>query len=66
MCSATAPTACATRLPSTRVFDEGVALANTIFIPSSLLVFVFGIWLTIEGPWSFGDLWIVLGLVGYR
>ncbi|MDQ4018774.1 MAG: DUF2269 domain-containing protein [Actinomycetota bacterium] len=36
-----------------------------IFIPSSLLVLAFGIWLTIEGPWSFGDLWIVLGLVGY-
>jgi uncharacterized membrane protein len=41
------------------------SLANTFFIPSSLLVVVFGIWLTIEGPWSFGDLWIVLGLVGF-
>jgi uncharacterized membrane protein len=40
-------------------------LAQRLFIPSSLAVLVFGILLTIEGPWSFGDLWIVLGLVGY-
>ncbi len=48
-----------------RLFRDQTALANMIFIPSSLLVLAFGIWLTIEGPWSFGDLWIVLGLVGY-
>jgi uncharacterized membrane protein len=40
-------------------------LAQRIFIPTSLAVLVLGILLTIEGPWSFGDLWIVLGLVGY-
>jgi uncharacterized membrane protein len=40
-------------------------MAQRIFIPSSLVVLVVGILLTIEGPWSFGDLWIVLGLVGY-
>jgi uncharacterized membrane protein len=40
-------------------------LAQRFFIPSSLAVLVFGILLTIEGPWSFGDLWIVLGLAGY-
>jgi uncharacterized membrane protein len=49
---------------------QGVAnnsgwMAQRIFIPASLAVLVFGILLTIEGPWSFGDLWIVLGLVGY-
>ena len=49
---------------------QGVAsnsgwLAQRIFIPASLAVLVLGILLTIEGPWSFGDLWIVLGLVGY-
>lgn len=49
---------------------QGVAsnsgwLAQRIFIPSSLAVLVAGILLTIEGPWSFGDLWITLGLVGY-
>ena len=40
-------------------------LAQRIFIPASLAVLVLGILLTIEGPWSFGDLWIVLGLGGY-
>lgn len=40
-------------------------LAQRIFIPASLVVLVVGILLTIEGPWSFGDLWIVLGLAGY-
>ncbi len=40
-------------------------LAQRIFIPSSLAVLVLGILLTIEGPWSFDQLWIVLGLVGY-
>ena len=40
-------------------------LAQRIFIPASLAVLVLGVLLTIEGPWSFGDLWIVLGLAGY-
>ena len=40
-------------------------LAQRIFIPASLAVLVLGVLLTIEGPWSFGDLWIVLGLIGY-
>jgi uncharacterized membrane protein len=49
---------------------QGVAsnsgwMAQRIFIPASLAVLVLGILLTIEGPWSFGDLWIVLGLAGY-
>jgi uncharacterized membrane protein len=40
-------------------------MAQRIFIPASLVVLVVGILLTIEGPWSFGDLWVVLGLAGY-
>ena len=40
-------------------------MAQRIFIPASLAVLVLGILLTIEGPWTFGQLWIVLGLVGY-
>ncbi len=39
--------------------------APRMFIPASLAVFVFGILLTIEGPWGFGDLWITLSLAGY-
>ena len=53
-----------------RPLIQGVAsnsgwMAQRIFIPASLAVLVLGILLTIEGPWSFGDLWIVLGLAGY-
>lgn len=48
-----------------RITADLTALANIVFIPASLLVLVFGILLTIDGPWSFGDLWIVLGLVGF-
>jgi uncharacterized membrane protein len=48
-----------------RIIDDLVALSNLLFVPSALLVLVLGILLTIEGPWSFTDLWIVLGLVGF-
>ncbi len=40
-------------------------LAKRLFIPANLAVLVLGILLTIEGPWGFGDLWIVLGLAGW-
>ena len=53
-----------------RELTRGIAsnsgwFAQRIFIPASLAVLVLGILLTIEGPWSFGDLWVVLGLAGY-
>lgn len=48
-----------------KLAESSKFFAQRIFIPSSLAVLVFGVLLTIEGPWSFGDLWIVLGLVGY-
>ena len=40
-------------------------LAKRIFIPTSLLTLLLGILLTIEGPWQFDQLWIVLGLAGF-
>ncbi len=40
-------------------------LAQRLFIPTSLAVFVLGLLLTIEGPWGFDQLWIVLGLAGW-
>lgn len=40
-------------------------LAKRLFIPTSLAVLVLGILLTIEGPWSFDQLWILLGLIGF-
>lgn len=39
-------------------------LANRLFIPASLVVLAAGIVMTIDA-WAFGDLWIVLALVGY-
>lgn len=40
-------------------------LAKRIFIPTALLTVLLGILLTIEGPWQFDQLWIVLGLAGF-
>ena len=46
--------------------DATNRLGNVYFVPVSALVIVFGIALVVESDaWSFGDLWIVLGLVGY-
>jgi uncharacterized membrane protein len=46
--------------------DGANRLGNVYFVPVSLLVIVFGIALVAESEaWSFGQLWIVLGLVGY-
>ena len=39
-------------------------LAKRLFIPTSLGVLVLGILLTIERPWGFDQLWILLGLGG--
>lgn len=41
------------------------AVANRVFIPASLVVLVLGVLMVADGPWSFGSLWIVLGLAGY-
>jgi uncharacterized membrane protein len=40
-------------------------LAQRIFIPTALLVVLLGVLLTIEGPWTFDELWIVVGLAGF-
>jgi uncharacterized membrane protein len=47
-----------------KLFDELNAL-DPVFIPATLLVLVSGVLLVIDGPWSFGALWIVLGLAGF-
>jgi uncharacterized membrane protein len=46
-----------------RLFDELNAL-DPIWMAATLLVLATGILMVIDGPWSFGDLWIVLGLSG--
>ena len=47
------------------LFGQSEWLATRIFIPVSLIAVVTGILLVIEGPWSFDQLWVLLGLVGF-
>jgi uncharacterized membrane protein len=48
-----------------QVNDHTDWLAARLFIPSSMLTFVFGLLLVIEGSWDLDTLWIVLGLAGW-
>jgi uncharacterized membrane protein len=47
------------------VFDNVGVLSKIIFVPASAITGVFGILMVVDGPWSFDQLWIVLGLAGY-
>ncbi len=47
------------------IAHEAEWFGTRIFLPSSLLVLVLGIILTVDGPWDFGQTWIVLALIGY-
>ena len=40
-------------------------LVPRLFIPFGVLTLVFGVLLVFDGPWSFGDVWILIGLVGW-
>jgi uncharacterized membrane protein len=40
-------------------------LVPRVFIPSGFLTLVLGALLVWDGPWSFGDLWILIGLAGW-
>jgi hypothetical protein len=40
-------------------------LAPRLFIPASLATLVLGVLTAIDGPWSFDELWIVIGLAGW-
>jgi len=40
-------------------------LVPRVFIPSGLLTLVLGVLLVLDGPWSFGDVWILIGLAGW-
>lgn len=48
-----------------KVASDNEYLAMRLFIPASLAVFLLGVGLVLEGPWSFGQLWITIGLIGY-
>jgi uncharacterized membrane protein len=40
-------------------------LIPRLYIPFGVLALVFGVLLVFDGPWSFGDLWILIGLFGW-
>ena len=40
-------------------------LVPRVFIPTSLLTLISGVLLVWDGPWSFGDLWILIGLAAW-
>jgi uncharacterized membrane protein len=40
-------------------------LVPRVFIPSGVLTLVLGLLLVWDGPWSFSDLWILIGLAGW-
>jgi uncharacterized membrane protein len=48
-----------------RIIDDTADLGAKLFLPASLLTFAMGLALAIDGPWSFDQLWIVLGLAGF-
>jgi uncharacterized membrane protein len=48
-----------------RLFFDVDILAKVLFIPASAAVGVFGVLMVVDGPWSFDQLWVTLGLVGY-
>jgi uncharacterized membrane protein len=50
-------------LGKTGAFQEW--LVPRLFIPFGVLTLVFGVLLVLDGPWSFGDVWILIGLVGW-
>lgn len=45
--------------------DDAGWLAPRLFIPAGLATLGFGILAAIEGSWSFGSLWIIIGLSGF-
>lgn len=48
-----------------QIAEDATQLSNIVFIPASLIVVVFGALMVVDGPWSFDELWVALGLAGY-
>ena len=49
----------------TTIAHEAEWVGMRIFLPSSLIVLIIGVILTIDGPWDFGQTWIILALIGF-
>lgn len=45
--------------------QAGEWTSTRIFMPASFAALGSGIWLVVDGPWSFADTWITLGLIGF-
>ena len=58
---------------ASRIGPESVASFNQaaewtsqrIFMPASFATLGLGIWAVLAGPWTFGESWIIAGLVGF-
>jgi len=48
-----------------RHHQDSASLAEILFIPASMATLIFGLLLVAEGPWSFEQLWVALGLAGF-
>jgi uncharacterized membrane protein len=48
-----------------RLFFDVDVLSKVLFVPASAIVGVFGVLMVVDGPWSFDQLWVTLGLIGY-
>lgn len=49
----------------TTIASEAEWFGTRIALPSSFSVLVLGIILAVDGPWDFGQTWIVLALIGF-
>ncbi|CAN5158482.1 hypothetical protein BH18ACT14_BH18ACT14_17320 [soil metagenome] len=49
----------------TAIAHEAEWFGTRISLPSSLSVLVLGIILVVDGPWDFGQTWIILALIGF-
>jgi len=62
-------TVCATRsrdpAHTARVIADTAWLGTRYFAPSAIAALVFGLLATWAGSWSFGELWITLGFLGF-
>lgn len=48
-----------------KVLTDAASLGTVLFAPASVLALVAGVVLVIDGPWGFGDLWVLIGLAGF-
>lgn len=47
------------------LFGQAEWLSTRVFIPAGLIVVAAGVYLVVDGPWSFDQLWVLLGLAGF-